>query len=693
MNRLINSKYPELYIIIGLLCWILFSSQIVSGQPDVIKATRDSIEKKLSEAKGDEKFPLLIEHGFNIRNEDSLEALKIIDEGINGAVNNGDHAAVLRAYYLLIHLYNERGDSQKAFQNAIKRIEYAKNNQQFTEQGFTHTLLARLYLNQKQFDSALRHTDEAKIIFEGLNHDKGLSAVYDSYGLINVSQGNYQKANQNYYQALEYVLKTDTNYLIGVVKYHLGFSYYHTGDYDLAAMYIHRALDYWEPLTNIGLAPTWNAMEILGNIYIKLKKFELALEYHRKALEIRKIAYIGTLPDSINLSYAYSFNNIAEVYYNLKQYDSAYWYADQSLKIKLRPATLANDGEIANSYLNTAKILLQLDSLDKASSFCNTALNFYQNDHKKDGIAEIYIVMAEIKEKLGLYDKALSDLKQSLDITNQLGAKSLQMDALKKQARILSAIGRFQESNDALFKYTALNDSIFNSDMNKRVAEMSVKYETQKKELENQFLKESIASQQKTQLYLYWASGTFFAFILALIALLMLLRQNLKNKNKQLTQKEEFNNLQKEQYQKDIDFKNRELQMLIESIKGKNDMLETIRAIMLEEIKQNCNAPVETFHRTVKTIQSHMTTDQDWNLIERQIDELSSDFKKKILEKHPHITPIDFKLLTYLKLKLPQREIASLMNITEESVRKQKYRLRKKLNLNGENLEDYLNSA
>ncbi|MGE4590117.1 MAG: hypothetical protein AB7E34_11180, partial [Acidaminococcaceae bacterium] len=67
---------------------------------------------------------------------------------------------------------------------------------------------------------------------------------------------------------------------------------------------------------------------------------------------------------------------------------------------------------------------------------------------------------------------------------------------------------------------------------------------------------------------------------------------------------------------------------------------------MLEEIKANCNAPVETFHRTVKTIQSHINLDQNWELFERQINEFSADFRKKMLESHPNLTPYDFKLLT-----------------------------------------------
>lgn len=691
MKPILLHQRKALYALFIAGVFFLLSTKTFA-QADRILAVHDSIRKAFEEAKGNDRFPLMIIHGGALLRSDTATAYKLINKGIEESAKIQDHPTVLIGYHNLIAHYNGIGNFSKAIQFVKIKINYEKQHGLIANEGFSLINWSRLLNAQKKYDSAWSKVDAAKKIFEELNHLKGLSVVYDVYGLINIFQGNYKEGNTYYFKALEYANQTDSAYFKGVVNYHLGLSYSRTADYDLASFYIHKAIEHWAPLHSMGLAPKWNAAELLGNLYLKLKRYDLALDYHREALRIRELNYKGAFPDSTNLSYAYSYNNIAEVYYLTHQLDSAYWYAIKSLKIKLRPATAAKHEEIGNSYLNTAKILLKMDSLVQADSLGLMALKSYELAKWNDGLAESYSLLADIALAKNQKPKALAYLEKSLSLSHKIGAKQLEIGILKKIAPLQLELGSIKAANNSYQKYIALNDSVFNSDMNQKVAEMNVKYETHKKELENQFLKSGLESQRITQKYLLASQAMSLAFILAMIAFVIALRKNLKNKNNQLNHKEEINKLLRIQYQKDLEYKNRELQMMVETIKNKNDMLETIRSIMLEEIKANCNAPVETFHRTVKTIQSHINLDQNWELFERQINEFSADFRKKMLESHPNLTPYDFKLLTYLKLKLPQREIANLMNITEDSVRKQKYRLRKKLNLNGEDLETYLNS-
>lgn len=688
-----KSRQNPLHFFVHLLIFaVIFQSPKTFAQADKYFAIRDSIERGYRTAPAEEKYRYMIDHAGQIYDQDPILAKALIEEGMETAISNKDHAQVMKNYLVLLHFYNGKGMVNESISTSRLRIAYAAKHHFQKEKAFTHTILARFFMNAKIFDSAYTHTSIAHQIFKEMENYKGLAVVYDSYGILQVMQGNYAAANQEYNQAMEYVVKTDSANLEGIIHYHLGYSYVHTSDYDLAAMHIHRALEKWDPLTNIGLAPRWNALEMLGNIYIHLKKYDQALEYHRKALHIRKIAYMGFLVDSINLSYAYSYNNIADVYYHQNMLDSAWYYAELSLRIKLRPATVASRQDIANSYLNSAKILNKMGATEKVRMYAEEARNYYDQASWKDGLAETHLLLAQLDQTEQKPATALSHAKKAMEIARVIGSKSLQAQALKFQAELLSTQQRHKESNAALLRYCELNDSIYNADIQRRVTEMNIKYDTQRKETENQHLRENLTFQQTIQRYLFWALGMFLAFVMALAALLYFLRKNLKHKSSQLQQKEEINRLLNTQYQKEMEHKNRELHMLIESIKNKNDMLETIRSIMLEEIKQNCNAPVETFHRTVKTIQSHMTTDQNWELLERQISELSVDFRNKLLKLHPNLTPVDFKLLSYLKLQLPIREIAALMNITEDSVRKQKYRLRKKLDINEITLDHYLNS-
>ena len=59
----------------------------------------------------------------------------------------------------------------------------------------------------------------------------------------------------------------------------------------------------------------------------------------------------------------------------------------------------------------------------------------------------------------------------------------------------------------------------------------------------------------------------------------------------------------------------------------------------------------------------------------------NSRFQNQLKHQHPELTAYDLRLCTYLKSNLSTKEIATLLNITPDSVKKAKHRLRKKLGM------------
>ena len=60
----------------------------------------------------------------------------------------------------------------------------------------------------------------------------------------------------------------------------------------------------------------------------------------------------------------------------------------------------------------------------------------------------------------------------------------------------------------------------------------------------------------------------------------------------------------------------------------------------------------------------------------------SFQFQDRLKARYPGLTAYDLRLCTYLKANLSTKEIATLLNITPDSVKKAKHRLRKKLGIN-----------
>ena len=57
----------------------------------------------------------------------------------------------------------------------------------------------------------------------------------------------------------------------------------------------------------------------------------------------------------------------------------------------------------------------------------------------------------------------------------------------------------------------------------------------------------------------------------------------------------------------------------------------------------------------------------------------NDEFINKLKKRYPKLTVYDLRLCTYLKANLSTKEIATILNITPDSAKKAKHRLRKKL--------------
>ncbi len=72
------------------------------------------------------------------------------------------------------------------------------------------------------------------------------------------------------------------------------------------------------------------------------------------------------------------------------------------------------------------------------------------------------------------------------------------------------------------------------------------------------------------------------------------------------------------------------------------------------------------------------------NLVDHLVLELERDnksFQHRLKQAYPRLTHYDLRLCTYLKTNLTTKEIARILNITPDSVKKAKHRLRKKVSL------------
>ncbi len=82
-----------------------------------------------------------------------------------------------------------------------------------------------------------------------------------------------------------------------------------------------------------------------------------------------------------------------------------------------------------------------------------------------------------------------------------------------------------------------------------------------------------------------------------------------------------------------------------------------------------------------KLVESSLSKETDWDAFKLKFKELSPNFIGQLLVDHPDLSKSEIRLLILLKIGYSQKEIANILNIAPDSVKKAKSRVRKKLNI------------
>ena len=94
----------------------------------------------------------------------------------------------------------------------------------------------------------------------------------------------------------------------------------------------------------------------------------------------------------------------------------------------------------------------------------------------------------------------------------------------------------------------------------------------------------------------------------------------------------------------------------------------------------------------MKALMEETLNDQaDWVLFESYFNSAHQNFMDRLRQQYVDITTGDLRICCLLRMNMSTKEIASLMNVSVRAIELRRYRLRKRLGLEGDtNLVDFL---
>jgi len=230
----------------------------------------------------------------------------------------------------------------------------------------------------------------------------------------------------------------------------------------------------------------------IANIYRAQGNYEKALQYQFRSLKIEE-----ALADTFGI--AASKTNIGNYYSEQGDNVKALSYYEQALMSFRQLSDPQNTGTVIN---NIGAIYFGEEKFEAAIEKFNEAIKIYETIDDKYGIALDLNNISEVFVAWKKYDKALEYSKNSLDIAIEIGAKDIQKHNYQTLSEIFALTKDFASAYDYHKLYSATIDSLLSLETSKQITEMTVKYEIEKMDVENLYLKKETEKQKETTDYL-----------------------------------------------------------------------------------------------------------------------------------------------------------------------------------------------
>ena len=138
-----------------------------------------------------------------------------------------------------------------------------------------------------------------------------------------------------------------------------------------------------------------------------------------------------------------------------------------------------------------------------------------------------------------------------------------------------------------------------------------------------------------------------------------------------------------------IESKKQQLQLYSKNLLEKSDLIQKLSE-EIESLKQK-SSDEEQVKNFSRVLNSTILTDEDWERFKKTFQEVYPNFFATLRFKFPEITASELRLSALIKMNLSLKEAASTLGISAESVKKSRYRLKKKIALReDESLEEFI---
>jgi DNA-binding CsgD family transcriptional regulator len=360
-------------------------------------------------------------------------------------------------------------------------------------------------------------------------------------------------------------------------------------------------------------------------------------------------------------------------------------------------------GKMAHLAENLGGIAKSLNELGQWQSGLDTAKVAEQilaPLNAKQGIAACQMIAGEALFHLNRLPEADAMLLQNLEDARARKRYPVAMKASLLLSQSKKQQGKPAEALDYQTQHLTFKDSVYSQEKEKIIQEVAGKYETREKQAQIAALKieNQLANQRNAWIAAFLVSlagaGAWFLRYRHRREK-ALLEKDIENKrleNEVLLANEKLNRQTIENAAHEIEIHKAQLEEFVALMLEKNTKIEALQS----KIEQ-ASLPGESNGDQQNTpnsddidalFQASLVTETDWQFFQKHFEKVFPGILNRLKIQYPELSIAEYRLVLLTQMGLKTKETAGLLGISPESVRKLRYRFKKKMGLSEEELLD-----
>jgi tetratricopeptide (TPR) repeat protein len=379
---------------------------------------------------------------------------------------------------------------------------------------------------------------------------------------------------------------------------------------------------------------TSSLLHNIGVVHRYLKEYKTSITYYKESIQLKKL-----LPNQ-TYEIACGYNMMGVSYNNLKKRDSALWCYDKANTLF---KSIHKEEDIYRVNANIAVIYSIQKKYKEALALYNEGMTYYKKMGNEVSLSNSYYNISSLYKRKSEYKIAMQYADSCLVIAKREGLNDRRATALLRKSFLYSKFNEYEQAYEYYRKFNRASDSIFNIENAKKIQALELNYKFQQEKREVQLLADNESAKKK----IYFILFVITLFLSAIIAFLV---------------------------KRDFKYKKRLLQLENKTLLQEKEQITNA----FNKLKNSTNAE-ERIKAKQEILKLKILTENDWVHFRDKFELLYPDFLSLLKDSDFQFTKSETRLLILKKLDIETKEIADMTGVSNDSVLKTQYRLRKKL--------------